>query len=123
MKQIKTSGQGCHRYVDKLTPFTNHSGSLTGDYYPSKRQYVVWSYDHWPLYIFDKTSNTWFGNSTKYSRTTSKHSTQSMPRHWCNGGLYEGIVWLDRKRTMYLWSYGYHSLVKARILHEKQSIS
>ena len=115
MKQIKTSGQGCHRYVSKLTPFTNHSGSLTGDYYPSKRQYVVWSYDNWPLYIFDKTANTWFGNSTKYSRTTSKHSTQSMPRHYI-GGLYEDITWLSRKRTMYLWSYGYHSLVKERII-------
>ena len=115
MKQIKTSGQGCHRYVSKLTPFTNHSGSLTGDYYPSKRQYGVWSYDNWPLYICDKTANTWFGNSTKYSRTTSKHSTQSMPRHYI-GGLYEDITWLSRKRTMYLWSYGYHSLVKERII-------
>lgn len=115
MKQ-QTSGQGCYVYVDKLQPFTNHSGSLTGDYYPSKRQYVVWSYDHWPLYIFDKTAdNTWFGNHTKFSRTTSKHSTQSMPRHWCNGGLYEGIVWLDRGFMDDLFAYGYHNLVKERI--------
>jgi hypothetical protein len=112
MKQIKTSGQGCHRYVSKLQPFTNHSGSLTGDYYPSKRQYVVWSYDHWPLYIFDKTANTWFGNSTKFSRTTSKHSTQSMPHI---GGLYPDITWLDRVLMDDLFAYGYHNLVKERI--------
>ena len=116
MKQIKTSGQGCHRYVDKLQPFTNHSGSLKGDYYHSKRQYVVWSYDHWPLYIFDKTSNTWFGNSTRYSRTTSKHSTQSMPRNWCNGGpILFGITWLSSERMNYLFTNGYSNLVRERI--------
>lgn len=109
MKQIKTSGQDCSVYVAKLTPFTNHSGSLKGDYYHSKRQYVVWSYDHWPLYIFDKASDNWFGNSTRYSRTTSKHSTQSSPDS-C-----EAVTWLSSERMNYLFTNGYSNLVRERI--------
>lgn len=43
-------------------------------------RYVVYSYGtHWPLYIFDPVTNCWYGNSSKYSATTSKHAGQANP--------------------------------------------
>ena len=43
-------------------------------------RYVVYSYNtHWPLFIFDVRTDTWFENISKYGVTTSKHKTQSHP--------------------------------------------
>ena len=44
------------------------------------RRYVVYSYRYnFPLFIYEPLSDTWYENSTKYSRTTSKHKTQLHP--------------------------------------------
>lgn len=43
-------------------------------------RYIVCSYGpHWPLYIYDSTTDQWYANSSKYSVSTSKHFTQSRP--------------------------------------------
>lgn len=103
-KQVTVSGVDCRYYVQNKLPIKNHSSSLTGNYYFSKRQYVVWSYDHWPLYIYDYQTQHWFGNETKYSRTTSKHSTQANP-------LVDNITYLSSERMKYLYTYGYKNLI------------
>ena len=42
--------------------------------YPVTGYYAVFSYGlHWPLFIYDYKKGQWYGNSDKYSRTTSKH--------------------------------------------------
>lgn len=42
--------------------------------------YAVYSYGyHFPLFAFDSISKKWYGNSDKYSRTTSKHYGQLSP--------------------------------------------
>ena len=42
--------------------------------------YVVYSYGtHFPMWVYDGHLNLWFGNSDKYSRTTSKHQSQTRP--------------------------------------------
>ena len=44
------------------------------------KRYVVYSYRYnFPLFIYEPLSDTWYENSTKYSRTTSKHKTQLHP--------------------------------------------
>ena len=103
-KQTTVSGSDCRYYVQNKLPIKNHSSSLTGNYYFSKRQYVVWSYDHWPLYIYDYQAKHWFGNETKYSRTTSKHSTQANP-------LVDNITYLSSERMKYLYANGYKNLI------------
>jgi hypothetical protein len=42
--------------------------------------YAVYSYGyHFPLFVFDSIGKKWYGNSDKYSRTTSKHYSQLSP--------------------------------------------
>lgn len=42
--------------------------------------YVVYSYgEHFPMYVYDKFVELWFGNYNKYSPTTSKHQTLARP--------------------------------------------
>lgn len=43
-------------------------------------RYIVCSYgQHWPMYIYDSTTDQWYANSSKYSVSTSKHSSQARP--------------------------------------------
>lgn len=44
------------------------------------KRYVVYSYRYtFPLFVYEPLSDTWYENSTRYSRTTSKHKTQLHP--------------------------------------------
>ena len=65
-------------YTENLIPFkaSNLEGKTldNGDY-------VVLSYGHYPLWWFCKKEGKWYGNSTKYSITTSKQLSQSRPTY------------------------------------------
>lgn len=42
--------------------------------------YAVYSYGyHFPMYVYDYTTQEWYANSDKYSQTTSKHQSQCRP--------------------------------------------
>jgi len=44
----------------------------------AEARYIVYSYGkHFPMYIW--TDGKWYGNSDKYSRSTSKHQSQAHP--------------------------------------------
>jgi hypothetical protein len=44
------------------------------------KRFVVYSYAaHFPMYIFEPLTNTWYGNKDKYSRTTTRHQSQALP--------------------------------------------
>jgi hypothetical protein len=53
--------------------------------------YVVYSYGtHFPMYIFDYTSEQWLGNNDKYSPSTSRHQRMCRPpnvHHWYSTAL------------------------------------
>lgn len=59
-------------------------------------RYVVYSYGmHFPLYVWDAATNTWYGNSDKHSRSTSRHSSACNPynvKYWVNTEHLKGIV-------------------------------
>ena len=60
--------------------FTNNTGSVytTDQVHPDL--YIVYSYgEHFPMYVYDDASSTWFGNSDKFSPTTAKHQTLARP--------------------------------------------
>ena len=43
--------------------------------------YAVYSYgNHFPMYVYDNDTGQWFGNTGKYSPTTTKHQTMFRPR-------------------------------------------
>jgi hypothetical protein len=45
-----------------------------------EKTYTVYSYgEHYPMYVYDRTVDRWYGNADKYSRTTSKHMNKLRP--------------------------------------------
>jgi len=75
--------------------------------------YVVCSYGrHFPMWIY--THGQWFGNSDKYSVSTSKHQSQTRP---VSDGTQ--IHWLDTDHMVYLADYGYTALVTNRLKGSK----
>ena len=67
-------------YIDKLeivegsNIFTENSG------YQEQPLYIVYSYGwHFPMYIYCRQADLWYGNSDKYSASTSKHQSQARP--------------------------------------------
>lgn len=44
------------------------------------KRYVVYSYRYtWPLFVYEPTTSTWYANTSKVSRTTSRHFSQAHP--------------------------------------------
>jgi hypothetical protein len=73
---VKTSNSACRRYVEKCLPFI---GSNLAAVWVSQR-YIVYSYGpHWPLFIYEQVTDTWYANSDKFSRSTSRHYSQAHP--------------------------------------------
>lgn len=60
-------------------------GSTTFARWVAPDRYVVYSYgDHWPMFICDR--GQWFFNTSHFSRTTAKHTTQLRPP--CHNPIY-----------------------------------
>lgn len=98
MKRNLTNHQ-CIPYAAKQQEFSNKSGSIFGRdniWYDAgnpdgqKVTFTVYSYgSHFPMYVYDYETCRWYGNSSKYSRTTSKHQTLMRPaivEQWFNTG-------------------------------------
>lgn len=78
------------------------------DDYGNHSRYVVYSYGtHFPMYIFDQDTCSWFGNIDKYSSTTSRHQSACHPpeiHHWFDTGMMQKVA-----------MFGYTPVVKARV--------
>ena len=64
--------------IKRREMFQTNSGSV----FPRRTGslYVVYSYGtHFPMWVYDGRIAQWFGNSDRYSVTTSKHQTQTRP--------------------------------------------
>lgn len=56
------------------------AGNVFALNYPTTGYYIVFSYSmHWPLFIYDYKKQQWYGNSDKYSVTTSRHYSKLNP--------------------------------------------
>jgi hypothetical protein len=67
-------------YALAREPFDNHNETLFGEWRDEYSRYIVYSYGyHWPLYIYDTTTEQWYENESRYSRTTSRHRSQARP--------------------------------------------
>lgn len=122
----RINGRLAYTYTRERKPFRNSNNQLyaewTGgvaaysdgvtvphpDTRPCSVRYVVYSYgDHWPLHIWDDTSQCWYSNTDKYGPTTSKHATQSHPR--CD------TVPLSLDAMKVLARHGYAALAQLRL--------
>jgi len=84
MKIPTTANSNAREYVLSCQPFNGakNSNSVNGHSISGVRighLYVVWSYGHWPMFVCDTRTDTWFVNADKYSRTTTKQQGQCRP--------------------------------------------
>ena len=76
MPTIKIANKNARVYVDMCEEF---QGSNTFSEY-HENLYTVYSYGfHFPMYVYDDTTQEWYANSDKYSLTTSTHQSQCRP--------------------------------------------
>lgn len=75
MKRV--SNKGCGKYTAERIPF--QGSNLFAEDHPNL--YVVYSYGkHFPMYVYDKEVNQWFGNKDKYSPSTTRQQSQAYPQ-------------------------------------------
>lgn len=86
----------CRKLVEQKVPFQAHNifaralRTYDTPAYPDKLGcavlYVVYSYGlHFPMYVFDFATSTWYANTDKYSTTTGKHKSQARPYRTMTG--------------------------------------
>jgi hypothetical protein len=91
-------------YVSSHKPF---KGSNLFAQWEGDDRYVVYSFGtHYPMFIW--TQGAWFENEDKYSRTTSKHRSQTHPH---SPTILLATAWMKE-----LAEQGYPSIAKKRIL-------
>jgi hypothetical protein len=75
----ETTVSECRSYVERRVPFHTSNKQLFG-YWTSSGVYAVFSYgQHWPLFIYEPTTNKWFANEDMGGTTTSKHYSKAHP--------------------------------------------
>ena len=56
------------------------ANNIFAEWTANGERYVVYSYGpHWPLYIYDSTTDQWYANFSRFGVTTSKHKSQAHP--------------------------------------------
>ena len=106
----RVSTHTCRAFVEQRRAFQNHSGSLRGywhEYEDGSRVYVVWTYNE-PLYAYDEEAGQWFGNETKYSRTSSKHKGCAQPHS-------TRIEWRDKSTMTEIANNGVAGAVRREV--------
>ncbi len=98
----RVANKDISEYIDKLEVvegsniFTENSGKLPDDPSTDDNLYIVYSYGwHFPMYIYCRQSDLWYGNSDKYSVTTTKHQSQARPQtvnHWLTTTAMKNLV-------------------------------
>jgi hypothetical protein len=73
-KVMKTANNRAREQVVNKIPF---KGSNTSGNYVTNGNFVVWSYDWYPLFVFD--GSKWYENEQRYSVSTSKQTSQLRP--------------------------------------------
>ena len=133
----RATTRDCRRYVIGKTPFVagkssqSNSGDPTlygrwewgtGDVHDTYQpeggcprrpvRYVVYSYGtHFPMYIWDEVTHRWYGNSDKYSRTTTRHQHNANPTFFNPDIPSRAIQWLDTDKMRAIARYGVFATV------------
>jgi hypothetical protein len=82
-------------YVRNTKPFTNNNKTVWTNW--EGKFYVVYSYGrHFPMYAYDTEAAIWYGNESKFSRTTTTHQRKAQPVP------NEEITWVDTEKFHYI---------------------
>lgn len=68
-------------HMNNLTEFELKRNDNTPIYsINGAKTYTVYSYgNHYPMYVYDRTVDRWYGNSDKSTRTTNRHKKAIKP--------------------------------------------
>jgi maltose-binding protein MalE len=81
-----TTNQDARTLTRNRQEFKTSNGTIYGTHNLLADTYTVYSYGpHFPMYVYDYRMNEWYGNSDKYSRTTTRHQSVTRPpnvSHW-----------------------------------------
>lgn len=107
---MKVANKNCRPLVEERTPFegSNLHGDWVHTYEPTTKKYVVYSYGHYPIIIYDTEVNQWFGNSEKYSQSTGRQLSHAKPHN-------VDIKWLTTEDMRTVSHSGYVRLVQKRL--------
>ena len=76
----KINNNQMREFTTHQRTFETNNGLAFANRDNRNQMYVVYSYgEHFPMYAYDSDTEHWFGNSSKYSPTTSKHQKASRP--------------------------------------------
>jgi hypothetical protein len=101
------------KYVEGRQEFETNNKTMYGVSRPvqsgSTTVYAVYSYGgHFPIYAYDCRTNTWFGNTDKYSRTTSRHQTLARPH-------YKEVEWVGTEVLREIIYHGHMAILTKRL--------
>lgn len=79
-----------------------------GQYVPQGQVYAIYSYGyHFPMYVYDPETGSWYGNKDKYSNTTTRHQSKYRPS--------EVAEWFDTTTLQEIIKYGFIGRVTQRL--------
>ena len=78
MSKPKIANHQAREYTSAKREFK--ANNIFAEWQADGTRYVVYSYGpHWPLYIYDSTTDQWYANFSRFGVTTSKHKGQARP--------------------------------------------
>lgn len=86
---MKIANKDSRQYVRDLKAFTG--SNLKGVH--TDKFYIVFSYNWWPLFVFEKALGNWYENSECYNVSTSRQKSQCHP-------LMVGMIPMDKEQIM-----------------------
>ena len=114
-KRDRIANNEVRRYVQKREVFITHNKTIYAEY--NGDLYIVYSYGHhFPMYIYDAQRDMWFGNSDKYSQTTSRHQSKARPSQDIDG-------WMDTTNMqLFIRSGGYVQHTAQRMVGDAHAV-
>ena len=73
---MRTTNKKSSKYVNEMQEFKASNLSARWE---TKTKYVVYSYDWYPVYVFDSVSSVWYENEERYSPSTARQMSQARP--------------------------------------------
>ena len=83
--------------VEFMKEFDNKNRSCFARRFEDAGIYAVYSYGgHWPLWVYDWNASQWYENVDKYSKTTGRHKSDTMPYDLTKSAQANGFIPLTR---------------------------
>ena len=98
-------------FVKARAPFITGNKTLFARW-ETDDTYVVYSYgQHWPLFVWERTTERWYENEDRYGVTTTRHRSHAHP-HSTPAPIAVSTAFIRKLALM-----GYPAIAQARVLY------